>query len=210
MKNADIIVCRYFVATKTHECTDRYALDVGMPPLDTAIGGTDDIMYSNASVNAAGVRRFIITRRLDTGDIRDKVIGSNATRLIFAFHLDNTNFVYHGPTSSPNNYIRFLNNAIPLSSGLVIFAAVISTLGAVVSLVFMGFILMKPDYYRYQTPTFCMMIVFGSLLGHVSVWTFLTPFNDATCTINYWLINLAFVVVFAYVYTVLITLEPFA
>jgi hypothetical protein len=197
MKGADIILCRYFTDSSTHECTDRYALDVGVPTLDTDIGGTDDILFSNVSVNAAGVRRFMITRKLASTDSRDHSLGTTPTKFIFAFNPDTTQLLYHGPTRSPSNVFTFVPVAIKLSSGLIAFGGVISIIGALISVFFFFLVLIKREYFKYQAPIFCSMIIIGTLLGHASVWSFMAEFSDASCTINVWLINLSFVLVFA-------------
>lgn len=52
MKGADIVLCRLLDpenSTSTHhECRDSFALDIGTPTLDSTIGGSNDIKYSEA------------------------------------------------------------------------------------------------------------------------------------------------------------------
>lgn len=197
MAGADIIMCRYVIENSTAECTDRFSLDVGTPSLDTAINGTDDIIFFNGTITASGVRRFFVTRPLNSGDARDKPLGAFSTKLLFAYNPETTNFNYHGPARSAEHSFMFAPAALKISTGLTAFAGVISVIGCGVSIFFFILVIVKSAYFKYQAPIFCCMIIAGTLLGHASVWAFMAEFTDASCTINVWLINLSFVLVFA-------------
>jgi hypothetical protein len=198
MAGADIILCRYLADTQTSECTDRYAIDVGVPVLDTSINGTDDITFSNGTITASGTRKFFITRKFDTGDsIGDKVLGTNLTNLIFAYNPDTVSLSYHGPSRSGANKMRFVPAVAELGGGLLAFAGIFSSLGMVLSIGFLALVFFNGEQFKYQSPFFCCILLVGALVGHASVWTFLPSISDVTCIVDVWLINLSFVMVFA-------------
>ena len=96
MKWGDIILAAVY-PNGTLSISDRYAQDVGLPALDTDIGGSNNLIdYSGFEEEGLTVVRF--SRKLDTSDPKDTKIHPGLVELMFAFHPTSDIFVYHGPT----------------------------------------------------------------------------------------------------------------
>lgn len=67
MKGADIILCRIRPENGAGECRDSYAADVGVPTLDTELGGKSDVKDVEI-VQENGYTSALFTRALNTGE----------------------------------------------------------------------------------------------------------------------------------------------
>ncbi len=107
MKGADIVICR--VVNNQVDISDRYAEDVGIPTLDTDIGGTNDLYDKWGYEDAA--RGFTVcgfSRNITVTDSRDHSLPNEDIKIIFAYHPTDDTLLYHGPTRSPEKSINFL------------------------------------------------------------------------------------------------------
>lgn len=207
MKGADIVLCRFLPqengnVSNLHECRDSFALDVGPPVLDTAIGGTDDIQYSYARKDGE-FQTFVFVKSFNSSDRWDKPLSNNTDHaVIFAFNPTTYELRYHGPTRSPDYKIRFLDDSSfnirsePIPSGVSAVIGIVAAIGGVVGVFMIILVAAKKDYFRYQETVFCQLILFGTIVGYMSAFVNLVPVaTAATCIANLWLLHLSYVFV---------------
>eukprot|EP01127_Copromyxa_protea_P018404 TRINITY_DN579_c0_g1_i1.p1 TRINITY_DN579_c0_g1~~TRINITY_DN579_c0_g1_i1.p1 ORF type:complete len:987 (+),score=253.57 TRINITY_DN579_c0_g1_i1:68-3028(+) len=203
MKGADIVLCRE--TEDIVECRDSHAFDVGVPTLDTV--GLNGVVGENSirdvSVSRTdGVLSATWTRAVENDDPLDSDI-TDDTRIIFAFNPTTNELKYHGPTRNPDTTINFQADylgppmQVPISRGITIFLYIIAALGCVSSFLYTFLVLFKKDFFRFQTPEFCVLINFGALLGYASVFLILPDDQtDGTCWASMWLFGMSFWIVF--------------
>eukprot|EP01121_Diplochlamys_sp_Union-15-3_P013982 TRINITY_DN4418_c0_g3_i2.p1 TRINITY_DN4418_c0_g3~~TRINITY_DN4418_c0_g3_i2.p1 ORF type:complete len:409 (+),score=36.95 TRINITY_DN4418_c0_g3_i2:52-1227(+) len=195
MKGADIVLCRF--VNGVAECRDSYALDVGIPTLDTDLGGTNDVFDVKGRIEGDFVI-FSFQRRLTTSDSWDKIIHPGDIRIIYAYHPYTNQLVYHGPTRSSSEVITFIPALIIRDLPLVlkILAIVVASIGAIWSIFISVIIQVYPAYFRYRDPLFCQLILLGSLVCYASVFVLIPEPNTVLCTINVWFIGLGYILIF--------------
>lgn len=111
---------------------------------------------------------------MSTSDPLDNEI-SDGCRIIFAFNPQTNELKYHGPTRNPDKIIDFESlcmlifphllistdlgppNRVSISEGVTIFLYIISGLGALASIVYMIVVVKFNNYFRFQTPEFCIV-----------------------------------------------------
>jgi len=199
MKGADIVLCRE--ETGIVECRDSMAFDVGVPTLDIDAGGVNSLR--NVIVTRVdGILSAQFTRKVVTGDPLDKDI-TDGTRIIFAFNPVTNDLLYHGPTRNPDTIIDFMSDykgppvQVPISRGITIFLYVITAMGSMSAIIYIFIVVVKKEYFRFQTPEFCILVNVGALMGYASVFLLL-PDNqtNGTCWASIWLFGMSFWVVF--------------
>jgi hypothetical protein len=203
MKGADIALCR-ITDDGVAECRDSKAHDVGVPLLDSDIGGKQS--FRNVTLSRVnGIFTAIFTR--DIGIPEGEALYDNditdGTRIIFAFNPYTNDLIYHGPTRYPGDTIDFISDykgpalRVSISMGILIFLYVISAIGALLSIFYIGLVLAKKDYFRFQTPEFCILVSVGSLFGYASVLLLLPDSQtNGTCKAHLWLFGMSFWMVF--------------
>jgi len=193
MKGADIALCRIFDGVP--ECRDSKALDVGIPILDTdgngSNKGTDS--FTNVTVRRVdGLLLAMFTRPMSNEDDEDwdNDVGDN-TRIIFAFNPITNDLKYHGPTRNPDVIINFESEYRgppihePVNEGVTILLYVLCAIGIFLALVYSALVVLKSDYFRFQTPQFCVLVNFGAILGYISVLLILPESqNNGTCKLT--------------------------
>jgi hypothetical protein len=201
MKGADIVLCRIF--QDVPECRDSKAFDVGVPILDTDREGGENSISDVNVTREDGVLYAYFTRTLDAherdfdNDIPDKKI-----RIIFAFNPITNDLKYHGPTRNPDTMVNFQDYKgppvrIPIAQGVTIFLYVVVALSVLATLFYMFLIITKQDFFRFQTPEFCILICVGAIFGYISVLLILPDNqNDKTCWTHIWLFGMSFWLVF--------------
>jgi len=106
MKGADLVVTGV-TDDGTVIVRDSFALDVGVPKLDTDVGGTSDVEIHGGSVTGpvttVEFRRFVSA---EPEDPYDKPVAPGGTEMIYAFG-QTLDFVYHGPSRSSAEVIDF-------------------------------------------------------------------------------------------------------
>eukprot|EP01130_Rhizamoeba_saxonica_P017975 TRINITY_DN8869_c0_g1_i1.p1 TRINITY_DN8869_c0_g1~~TRINITY_DN8869_c0_g1_i1.p1 ORF type:complete len:982 (-),score=164.47 TRINITY_DN8869_c0_g1_i1:2082-4808(-) len=196
MKGADIIFCRFVNDIGDHTCLDYHAVDIGAPTLDTDLGGNSDIISSTGEI-VDGISIFEIKRKLDTGDTLDAIIRDEDTIVIFAYHLTSHNIVYHGPTRGSTG-INFMRGSIAKNPLIMrVNATIFSCLGILLCFICSVSILKNKEYFRYQTPEFCIIICTGGILGYLSI-LILHNMEPSTliCTLHIWMVGISFNLVF--------------
>jgi len=206
MKGADIALCR--IANDVPECRDSKALDVGLPILDADGGGQNS--FTGVTVERKdGILRAMWTRSMsnDSDPEWDNSLGDN-TRIIFAFNPITNDLVYHGPTRNPDTIINFEADylgpllRVPISRGVTGFLYALCGLGATLSFFFIFLVLAKKEFFRFQTPEFCILINFGALLGYISVLLLLPDSqNNGSCKAHLWFFGMSFWIVFVGFFT---------
>jgi len=142
-------------------------------------------------------------RDLVTADPNDNPIGDNC-KIIFAFNPTENTLVYHGPTRSSSFTVNFIRDyqgpAVQVQQQLWI--RVILYIWAAISILFSLFIMVlvvvKREYFVFQTPEFCLIVCAGTIFSYISV-ILLLPDNltDGMCWAHLWLFGLGFWMVFA-------------
>ena len=198
MKNADIYFCQ--VIDGVGLITDRYALDVGPPTLDTDLNGEDNIIDFFASeVDGSTVCQF--SRRVNTGDNNwDKVIENRLMKTMFAFNPETDDLVYHGPTRQSDVFINFYDTlpSDEVPDAILIAMAVLAGLGILFAFIIIIVIFLKDTYFRLMSPMFCQLICVGSMLCFGAVLTLVknNPPNEASCTAYPWLLGVGFMIMY--------------
>jgi len=204
MRGADIVLCRMRPDNGVGECRDSFAQDVGEPTLDVVLGGHSNLKDVNI-VQSDGFTSAMFTRPMEAGDSWDKTLSDRSTHIIFAFNPLTNELQYHGPTRSTNRYVNFVSDYVrPLGPaqrsriplGLIVFVAIVAAIGILYSLFVIGIIAAKTEYFRYQTPSFCYMIIVGTLLGYISVILTLPDQTDGLCAAEPWLWGISYMLVF--------------
>jgi hypothetical protein len=194
MKGADIIACRISPTTGFGECRDCYAADVGMPLKDTMLNGESNIEEVMV-IQENGFTTAMFTRPVEASDKWDKPILNGPTKVIFAFNPITNQFLYHGPTRSSSRMIDFFadyHSPTSVSLGL----GVVAIFGIGLSIFMAILIAIKRDYFRYQAPTFCFLILAGTVFGYVAVILNLFPPSTVICSLQIWLWGISYMVVF--------------
>jgi len=142
--------------------------------------------------------------------------------MIFAFHPDTNELRYHGPTRSSQFSFVFvvgsqhefstafhcciedllIAESLTTPMGLLAFVGALAGLGTLFSLINVISVVARPEYYKFQVRLFCQLILLGTIFGYSSVFVMLAPPTTATCIVNMWLINLSYVLVFGYVFSI--------
>jgi len=129
-------------------------------------------------------------------------------RVIFAFNILTNDLQYHGPTRNPDTFINFEKDylgpqqRLSLSVGVTIILYILCGIGIFLSLVYCVFVQAKKEYFRFQTPEFCILVNIGALMGYVSVLLLLPDSqNNATCKAHLWLFGMSFWIVFVGFFT---------
>jgi len=208
MKNADIVLSRYFPENDTFEIHDCYARDVGVPTFDTdpVLNGTDNILNKRVSIQR-GLVIVEFSKPFDSGDKWDKVLSPGAKKIIFAYNPTETAFVYHGPTRSASYTIDFWNIPGQLTeeknaTGLIIAIAILLGLLGLACLLTLIMVIANLDHpiVRYATPLFCVITLCGILTSLAGLATQLADPTDALCMINFWLMGAGFMLTFGSVF----------
>jgi len=110
---------------------------------------------------------------------------------------------YHGPSRNPDMIVSFLKDyvgppvRIPITRGVTIFLYVLCAIGVILALTYSLLIIVKPEFFKYQTWEFCILINLGAIMGYVSVLLLLPDNqNDKTCWSHIWLFGMSFWFVF--------------
>jgi hypothetical protein len=70
-------------------------------------------------------------------------------------------------------------------------------IGVLLSLVYIGLVVGKGEYFKFQTPEFCILVNFGAILGYISILLILPDSqNNGTCWAHHWLFGMSFWIVF--------------
>jgi hypothetical protein len=86
---------------------------------------------------------------------------------------------------------------IPISPGVTGFLFAITALSVLATFVYIALVLLKGDYFRFQTPEFCILICIGAIFGYISVFLILPESqNDKTCWAHHWFFGMSFWLVF--------------
>ena len=197
MKNADIYFCRLW-PNLTAEITDRFALDVGPPALDIAIGGTDDILrFSVEHIDGNTICQF--SRKLFTNDKYDKPIYKGLRKHMFAFNPETNDLVYHGPTRQSNVYFDFYQT-YPLddvSNAIVIIYGVLGGLCVLFCLFIILSIAKQEEYFKFMSPLFCQLLCFGAMICVSAVFPLMQQIpTNHSCYAYPWLLGIGFTVMF--------------
>jgi len=195
MKGADIVLCRMINET-VGECTDRWAQDVGPPTLDTDLGGTNDVTTIFASQDTvSGRSTYIFKRPVKATDAKDKAIEDRPMQIIFAFHPSTNEVKYHGPTRSAATIINFFDarrlKEIPLILRIVV--GVLAGLASLYALFNIITIRLYCKHFHYQNPLFSQFVMWGAILGYISVVILIPQLNDITCVVEVWLLGFSYV-----------------
>jgi Animal haem peroxidase/7 transmembrane sweet-taste receptor of 3 GCPR/DOMON domain len=204
MKGADIVLMRVLDngdGSGTVEARDSFALDVGVPTLDTDLaGGTDDV-FDVAGEQGAGWSRVRFSRRLDTGDADfDRPIRDGLTNVIFAYNPDTDELRYHGPTRNANNLINFYEGQelVELPVAVQVIVGIAGSVGLLLVVFFAIVIYTHYEHFRYSQPPIIAFILLGAslLLGGVLTLIKDAP-NSASCIAYIWLVGIGFAVFYA-------------
>jgi len=200
MKGADIVLCR--ILDDVPECRDSKAFDVGVPLLDTDVGGENSIRDVNVT-REDGVLYATFTRDLMTHEPAfDNPIPDAKIRIIFAFNPVTNELKYHGPTRNPDTVINWQDYKgppvkVPISKGVTGFLYAIVAISVLATFLYIFLVITKKEYFRFQTPEFCILICVGAILGYISVLLILPDNqNDKTCWAHIWLFGMSFWLVF--------------
>eukprot|EP01126_Amoeba_proteus_P046638 TRINITY_DN5279_c0_g1_i8.p1 TRINITY_DN5279_c0_g1~~TRINITY_DN5279_c0_g1_i8.p1 ORF type:complete len:672 (+),score=129.71 TRINITY_DN5279_c0_g1_i8:1389-3404(+) len=205
MKGADIVLCTtpdFLINDMPTECVDRVALDVGVPiAKDTLTGNRNHLtVYNISRVN--GILHAMFSRPMRAKGPYDRTIGDNS-RVIFAFNPWTNQLFYHGPTREPNNTVNFIKDyrgpptQVEITSGVRIILYIMCAVGAVLSITYIIAIFSFPEYFKFQTPEFCYVVLFGSLLGYASVLLIVpSSQTNGTCKAHLWLFGMSFWIMF--------------
>jgi hypothetical protein len=197
MGGADIVLCRIYNDTAT--CIDSYAFDIGIPSFDSHIGGSDDIS-TIAMIQENGITSALFTRPIKATDAQfDRPIVVGKMRTIVAFQPVTNMWTYHGPTHSAEFHIDYfgehpLEGSIPV--GFIVFIAIVCSIGVFLSLASIVTVIIKPKYFIFQSPLFCIILLIGTLLGYAAVAIAMPLQSEVLCILQTWLFGLSFVLVF--------------
>eukprot|EP00008_Paramoeba_atlantica_P006622 CAMPEP_0201478382 /NCGR_PEP_ID=MMETSP0151_2-20130828/3237_1 /ASSEMBLY_ACC=CAM_ASM_000257 /TAXON_ID=200890 /ORGANISM="Paramoeba atlantica, Strain 621/1 / CCAP 1560/9" /LENGTH=1127 /DNA_ID=CAMNT_0047859443 /DNA_START=128 /DNA_END=3511 /DNA_ORIENTATION=+ len=198
MKNADIYFCRYFSNNDTAEITDRYALDVGPPALDTDLGGADNIIdFSVSQEDGQTICQF--SRVIDTEDVYDKVIRDENMKTMFAYNPETDELKYHGPTRQSNIFINFFQKppTDEVPEAVLIIMGILAALIILYCFFTIFSIATNEAHFRYMSPLFCQLICLGAIISASSVFTLLEQKpSEASCTAYPWLLGIGFMLLF--------------
>jgi len=179
MKGADIVLCRISDVTNQPECRDSKAFYVGEPLLDTVVGGTDNINLLHYK-EGNGFTTVVFSRLVDTGDVYDWEI-TDDTKIIFAFNPTTNALRYHGPTRSSTITLDFQKlyigppTRVYISVGISIWLYIMAAIGIVQCLVIIAIIGIKHEYFKFQSPEFCVLICIGAIMSHIATILILIP-----------------------------------
>jgi len=217
MKGGDIILCRplistdalspnaasYIPATGTPiaECRDSKALEVGEPQLDVHIGGSNDVKFLFWK-QQNGFTTAVYSRKIVTGDIWDWPI-TDSLQTMFAYHPTSGELVYHGPTRSSLVTINYLSAykgpplRVDFSTGIQIWMLVFAGIGLAQCLLMIIVILLKSEYFKFQTPEFCILICLGAIMMHIAlILVAIQSPTDGMCWAQLWLFGMGFWFIF--------------
>lgn len=197
MKGADIAFCSFINGTGPFRCLNSYAFDVGPPTPDPV--QSDANMQTHYVNISNGITSVTFSRPMSAFDAAvDKPITNNQ-QIIFAFNPQTYQYIYHGPTRSSSTTINFISDykgpytEQPQELWILIILYIWSAIGIILSLIIMVLVILKRPYFIFQTPEFCLVILFGSICCYISVILLLpTVLTDGMCFAHLWLFCMGF------------------
>jgi len=211
MKGADLILCHLDPANNNlPTCRDSFALDVGEPTLDTVLPGkkrenqigTNDVTVESFDITN-GYVNVIFNRRLSTNDPNDHTIG-NDQRVFFAYNPSTYELRYHGPTRSSSQLISWIREyqgppvEVTQDLWIKIILYIWTSISIIISFVVIVLIIVKREYFIFNTPEVCLIMCAGSILAYISVILLLPDIlSDGMCYAHIWLFGIGFWLVFS-------------